>query len=56
MKMKVNPNTTTIQIVPSEDIGYVCCLLIKNDYVDATLRLTPSDVQDLIRQLSNYEG
>jgi len=54
MEMKVNPETTSIQIVPSEEVGYTCALIIKNDYVDATLRLTATDVQGLIRLLNEY--
>ena len=55
MKLKVNPKEpTTITIVPSEDIGFMCALLLENEYIDATLRLTEDDVRALIKELEQY--
>lgn len=57
MKIKVNPESdTNIMFVPSEDVGFVCAMLITNDYVDATLRLTENDIDKLIRELERFRG
>ena len=45
---------TIIEIVPSEDLGFVCSMLIKNDVVDGCLRLTIDDVNNLIHELDQY--
>jgi hypothetical protein len=53
--MKVNPSEpTSITVTPSEDKGYACALLLVNEYLDATLRLTPEQVNALIAQLQPY--
>lgn len=57
MKIKVKPeDATKITVVPSEDEGFVCALLIENEFVNATLRMTVNDVLALVALLSEFLG
>jgi hypothetical protein len=56
MRVHVTPQeATTVEICPSEQPGYVCAMLIANEYVDATLQMTTDDVKQLRAILAEYE-
>jgi hypothetical protein len=52
--MVMYPDGTKITVVPSEDIGYICAILLANEDLDATLLLTVEQVTDLIQALQVY--